>query len=419
MQTPYRRVVVTGMGVISPVGIGLDAFWNGLTTGRSGIRLITQFDASAFPVRLAGEVLDFDASHWLDRKEARRMDRVTHFGLAASLDAVQDAGLSITPENGDRVGVLIGSGIGGLRTLEDQITVLQSRGPDRVSPFLIPMMISDITAGHVSMALGARGPNLAATSACATACHAIGEAGQIIARGDADVMIAGGTEAGVTPVAVAGFAAMRALSTRNDEPERASRPFDINRDGFVLGEGAGILVLEEYEHAVARGARIRAELAGYGLSGDAYHITQPAPNGEGAQRAMRMALKNAGMRAADISYINAHGTSTGHGDIAETQAIKAVFGEETKVVISSTKSMTGHLLGAAGGVESVACLIAMERSMAPPTINLDDPDPECDLDYVPHTARAMEVSATMNNSFGFGGHNATLIFRKVTADPAG
>ncbi len=304
MLKEIRRVAITGMGIVSPVGIGLEAFWSGLTGGRSGIHPITLFDASDFPVRFAGEVHDFDVSQWLDRKEAKRMDRVTHFGVAASLEAVKDASLEITPDIGERVGVLIGSGIGGLRTLEDQIAVLLNRGPDRVSPFLIPMMISDITAGHVSMILGAKGPNFAATSACATACHAIGEAAEIIARGDADVMIAGGTEAAVTTVGVAGFAAMRALSTRNDEPERASRPFDADRDGFVLGEGAGIVVLEEYERAKARGARIYAELAGYGLSADAYHITQPAENGEGAQRAMRMALRNGGLEPGDISYVN-------------------------------------------------------------------------------------------------------------------
>jgi 3-oxoacyl-[acyl-carrier-protein] synthase II len=340
------------------------------------------------------------------------MDRVSHFGVAASLEAVKDASLTITPEMSERVGVLIGSGIGGLRTLEDQIAVLNARGPDRVSPFLIPMMISDITAGHVSMILNAKGPNFAVTSACATACHALGEAAYAITRGDADVMIAGGAEAAVTPIGVSGFAAMRALSTRNDDPEKASRPFDKDRDGFVLGEGAGIVVLEEFEHARARGARIYAELAGYGLSADAYHITQPAENGEGAQRAMRMALKNACMKPADVSYVNAHGTSTGHGDIAETKAIKAVFGEDTRTPVSSTKSMTGHLLGAAGGIESIACLMAIETGTLPPTINLDNPDPECDLDYVPHAARQASVEAAMNNSFGFGGHNATLLFRK-------
>lgn len=413
MQNENRRVVVTGMGVISPVGNGLDAYWDGLTSGRSGIKPITLFDASNFSVRFAGEVADFDASTWLDRKEAKHMDRVSHFGVAAGLDAAKDSGLEITPENRDRVGVLIGSGIGGLRTLEDQFAVLLERGPDRVSPFLIPMMISDITAGHVSMMLGARGPNLAVTSACATACHAIGEAAHMIMRGDADAMIAGGTEAAITPVGVGGFGAMRALSTRNDEPQRASRPFDADRDGFVLGEGAGILMLEDYETAKARGARIYAEVAGYGASADAYHITQPAENGEGAQRAMRMALKKGCLQPEDISYINAHGTSTGHGDIAETKAVKAVFGEDTRVAVSSTKSMTGHLLGAAGGIESVACILAITRSMLPPTINLDNADPECNLDYVPHTARAATVNAAMNNSFGFGGHNATVIFRKV------
>lgn len=412
IQHPYRRVVVTGMGVLSPVGNGLDAYWDGLTSGRSGIGPITLFDAAAFPVRFAGEVKDFDVTQWVDRKEARRMDRVTQLGVAASLDAVKDSGLQITDENRDRVGVFIGSGIGGLRTLEDQIRVLIERGPDRVSPLIIPMMIVDITSGHVSMILGARGPNEAVATACATGNHAIGDAAHIIARGDADVMIAGGTEAAITPIGVAGFANMKALSTRNDAPEKASRPFDVDRDGFVLGEGAGILVLEEREQAIARGARIYAELAGYGLSADAYHITAPAVQGEGAQRAMRMALKNAGMRPEDIGYINMHGTSTGAGDVAESQAIAAVFGD--KVAVSSTKSMTGHTLGAAGGIESVASILAIERKMLPPTINLENQDPECPLDYVPNTARAADIDAAMTNSFGFGGHNATLIFRRPT-----
>jgi len=412
IQTPYRRVVVTGMGVLSPVGNGVPAFWDGLIAGRSGIGPITLFDASAFPVRFAGEVKDFDVTGWVDRKEARRMDRVTQFGVAASLDAVKDSGLEITDENRDRVGVFIGSGIGGLRTLEEQIGVLLERGPDRVSPLIIPMMIVDITSGHVSMQLGARGPNEAVATACATGNHAIGDAAHIIARGDADVMITGGTEAAITPIGVAGFANMKALSTRNDAPEKASRPFDVDRDGFVLGEGAGILVLEEREQAIARGARIYAEIAGYGLSADAHHITQPAAHGEGAQRAMRMALKNAGMKPSDIGYINMHGTSTGAGDVAESQAIEAVFGEGATVAVSSTKSMTGHLLGAAGGIESIASILAITQKTLPPTINLDNQDPECRLDYVPNAAREADVDAAMTNSFGFGGHNATLIFRR-------
>lgn len=407
-----RRVVVTGMGAVTPLGVGLEAYWKGLTEGRSGIGPITLFDASEFPVRFAGEVKDFDPLNWIDKKEARRMDRVTHLGVVASLEAVKDAGLEITDANRDMVGVLIGSGIGGLRTLEDQISVLKERGPGRVTPFLIPMMILDITAGHVSMLLGARGPNEALATACATGNHAIGDAAYVISRGDADVMIAGGTEAACTPIGVAGFAALTALSTRNDDPQKASRPFDKDRDGFVLGEGAGILVLEALEHAVARGARIYAEVAGYGLSADAYHITQPAENGEGAQRAMRMALKRAGLKPDAIGYMNAHGTATGHGDIAETQAIKAVFGPDTRVPVSSTKSMTGHLLGAAGGVESVASIMALHTGILPPTINLDNPDPLCDLDYIPHTARPSKTDAVMTNSFGFGGHNATLIFSR-------
>ncbi|HEY3266427.1 MAG TPA: beta-ketoacyl-ACP synthase II [Armatimonadota bacterium] len=412
MQNLNRRVVITGMGVVSPVGIGLGPFWDGLRNGRSGIKPITLFDATDFRVRFAGEVTDFDVSQWLDRKEAKRMDRVSQFGVAASLEAVKDAGLEITDENRDQVGVFIGSGIGGLRTLEDQIRVLVERGPDRVTPFLIPMMIAGITSGHVSMILNARGPNEAVATACATANHAIGDAAHIIARGDADVMIAGGAEAAITPIGVAGFAAMKALSTRNDDPTRASRPWDRDRDGFVLGEGSGIVVLEERDQAIARGARIYAELSGYGLSADAYHITSPSEHGEGAQRAMRMTLRTAGLQPSEVDYINAHGTSTGHGDIAESQAIQAVFGEDTKVLVSSTKSMTGHLLGAAGGIESVACLLAMQHQEVPPTINLDNVDPACTLDYVPHTARKADLNVTMTNSFGFGGHNATLLFKR-------
>jgi 3-oxoacyl-[acyl-carrier-protein] synthase II len=412
LQNLNRRVVVTGMGVLSPVGNGLDAFWDGLTAGRSGIGPITLFDASDFSVRFAGEVKDFDVAQWLDRKESKRMDRVSQLGVAAALEAVKDSGLAITDDNRDRVGVFIGSGIGGLRTLEDQIRVLIERGPDRVSPFIIPMMIVDMTAGHVSMQLGARGPNEAVVTACATGNNAIGDAAHIIARGDADVMIAGGTEAAITPIGVAGFANMKALSTRNDEPERASRPFDVDRDGFVLGEGAGIVVLEEREAAMARGARIYAEVAGYGLSADAHHITSPAPHGEGAQRAMRMALRSAGMEPSDIGYINMHGTSTGAGDVAESEAIEAVFGEATAPPVSSTKSMTGHTLGAAGGIESVASILAIDRGLLPPTINLENQDPACRLDYVPNTARKVDVDAAMTNSFGFGGHNATLIYRR-------
>jgi 3-oxoacyl-[acyl-carrier-protein] synthase II len=411
IQNLNRRVVVTGMGVVSPVGNGLDPFWDGLTSGRSGIAPITLFDASDFSVRFAGEVKNFDIGEWLDRKESKRMDRVTQFGVAAALDAVKDSGLEITDDNRDRIGVFIGSGIGGLRTLEDQIRVLIERGPSRVSPLIIPMMIVDITAGHVSMLLGLRGPNEAVATACATGNHAIGDAAHIIARGDADVMVAGGTEAAITPIGVAGFANMKALSTRNDAPEKASRPFDVDRDGFVLGEGAGILVLEEREMALARGARIYAEIAGYGLSADAHHITQPAAHGEGAQRAMRMALNTAGMNPGDVGYINMHGTSTETGDIAESEAIQAVFGEDAPPV-SSTKSMTGHALGAAGGIESVATIFAIVHKTLPPTINLDHQDPACPLDYVPNVARAVDVDAAMTNSFGFGGHNATLIFRR-------
>ncbi len=375
------------MGACSPLGIGTNSLWEGLASGRSGIGPITLFDASAFPVRFAGEVSGFEPLNWFDRKEARRMDRCTQFGMVSALEALEDSGFKVTPENRDRVGVVIGSGIGGLATLEEQLAILNSRGPDRVSPFVIPMMIINITAGYVSIAIGARGPNTALATACATGNHAIGEAAEVIARGDADVMVAGGVEAAVTPIGVAGFGNMKALSTRNDDPQRASRPWDRDRDGFVIGEGAGIVVLEEREFAVARGARIYAELSGYGVSADAYHITQPAENGDGAIRAMKMALQSARLEPSDVDYINAHGTSTGLGDVAESKAVQAVFGDDTRVPVSSTKSMTGHLLGAAGGVESIACILALHYSLIPPTINLDNPDEGCVLDYVPHTAR--------------------------------
>lgn len=398
------------MGACSPLGIGTNSLWEGLASGRSGIGPITLFDASAFPVRFAGEVSGFEPLNWFDRKEARRMDRCTQFGMVSALEALEDSGFKVTPENRDRVGVVIGSGIGGLATLEEQLAILNSRGPDRVSPFVIPMMIINITAGYVSIAIGARGPNTALATACATGNHAIGEAAEVIARGDADVMVAGGVEAAVTPIGVAGFGNMKALSTRNDDPQRASRPWDRDRDGFVIGEGAGIVVLEEREFAVARGARIYAELSGYGVSADAYHITQPAENGDGAIRAMKMALQSARLEPSDVDYINAHGTSTGLGDVAESKAVQAVFGDDTRVPVSSTKSMTGHLLGAAGGVESIACILALHYSLIPPTINLDNPDEGCVLDYVPHTARPARLRHVMTNSFGFGGHNATLVF---------
>lgn len=408
-----RRVVVTGMGVISPVGIGVDKFWNSLINGISGISMIESFDTTDFSVKIAGEVKDFNPGDFFDKKEAKRLDRFAQFAVAASIMAVKDANLEITPENANNIGVLIGSGIGGIQTFEEQAELLVTRGPGRISPFFIPMMISNMASGQVSIYTGAKGPNSNAVTACASASTAIGDASEIIKRGDADVMITGGTEAAITRLAIGGFSNMKALSTRNDEPEKASRPFDADRDGFVMGEGAGILVLEEYEHAVKRGARIYAEFAGYGMSGDAYHMTDPAPEGEGAARCMAMALRKAGIKPEEIDYINAHGTSTAKNDKFETSAIKTVFGEHArKLAISSTKSMTGHLLGAAGGIEAIASIMAIVTDTVPPTINYETPDPECDLYYVPNKAEKRTVNMALSNSLGFGGHNATLIFKK-------
>lgn len=408
-----RRVVVTGMGVISPVGIGVDKFWNSLINGVSGISKIESFDTTDYSVKIAGEVKEFNPGDFFDKKEARRLDRFAQFAVAASIMAVKDANLEITPENADHIGVLIGSGIGGMQTFEEQAELLVTRGPGRISPFFIPMMISNMASGQVSIYTGAKGPNSNAVTACASASTAIGDASEIIKRGDADVMITGGTEAAITRLAIAGFSNMKALSTRNDEPEKASRPFDADRDGFVMGEGAGILILEEYEHAVKRGARIYAEFAGYGMSGDAYHMTDPAPEGEGAARCMAMALRKAGMKPEEIDYINAHGTSTAKNDKFETIAIKSIFGEHAqKLAVSSTKSMTGHLLGAAGGIEAIASIMAIITDTVPPTINYETPDPECDLYYVPNKAEKRTVNVALSNSLGFGGHNATLIFKK-------
>jgi 3-oxoacyl-[acyl-carrier-protein] synthase II len=404
-----RRVAVTGIGAICPVGIGVPVIWEGLIAGRSGIKPITTFDVSAYTTRFAGTVDGFDPADWLDPKEARRMSRFQQFAVAAADEAIADSGLVIDESNADRVGVIVGSGIGGLSTMEEQTAVLLERGPSRVSPFLVPMMIVDLAAGHISIRHGARGINYAPVSACATGNHAIGEAGEAIRRGDADAIIAGGFDCGVTPLGLAGFASARALSTRNDDPAGASRPFDAGRDGFVMGEGGGILVLEEWESARARGAHIHAELLGYGATADAHHITAPAPDGSGARRAMLAALAQSGRAPSAIGYINAHGTSTPLGDKAETGAIKEVFGQDAPAV-SSTKSMTGHLLGGAGALEAVVCVLAIERGVLPPTINLNDPDPECDLDYVPNVAREVSIDAAMSNSFGFGGHNATLLF---------
>ncbi|AZR72750.1 beta-ketoacyl-[acyl-carrier-protein] synthase II [Anoxybacter fermentans] len=410
-----RRVVVTGMGVVSPVGIGVDNFWNSLVNGVSGIDYIESFDTTDFPVKIAGEVKDFDPSDYFERKEAKRLDRFAQFAIVAALMAMKDANLELTSDIAERAGVLIGSGIGGMQTFEEQARIMFTKGPRRISPFFIPMMISNIASGQVSIYTGAKGPNSNAVTACASGSTAIGDASEIIKRGDADIMITGGSEAAITPLAIAGFSNMKALSTRNDEPKRASRPFDAERDGFVMGEGCGILILEELEHAKKRGANIYGELIGYGMSGDAYHITDPAPEGEGAARCMQMALNKAGIDPSEIDYINAHGTSTPKNDKFETMAIKKVFGEHAyKLAVSSTKSMTGHLLGAAGAIEAIACLMAIKTDTVPPTINYENPDPECDLYYVPNKAEKRTVNVALSNSLGFGGHNATLIFKKYT-----
>jgi len=410
-----RRVVVTGLGLITPLGRGVEKTWNALCAGKSGIRRITKFDPSGHTCQIAGEVTDFDPADYIEKKEIKKMDTFIHYAVAASQMAVDDAGFKVTPENADRVGAYIGSGIGGLPAIEAFHKVLLEKGPDRVSPFFIPMVIINLASGQVSMRLGARGPNSCAVTACATGNHCIGDAFRLIERGDADVMIAGGAEAAITPLCVAGFASARALSTRNDEPERASRPFDKERDGFVLGEGAGVLVLEELALARRRGARIYAEILGYGMTADAYHITAPPEDGHGAVRCMRRALEDAGLPPAAIGYVNAHATST-MADRIETNAIKQVFGDHAcRLAVSSTKSMTGHLLGAAGGVEAVFSVLAIHRGILPPTINQEVPDPECDLDYVPNVARRAEVHAVLSNSFGFGGVNACLIFSRCTA----
>jgi 3-oxoacyl-[acyl-carrier-protein] synthase II len=407
------RVVITGMGAITPLGNDVETFWRNVVAGRSGVGPITLFDASAMKTRIAAEVKGFDPEAWFGRKEARRMDRYAQFALAATQQALQDARLDPAHVDRERVGVILGTGIGGIGALVQGVETLMTRGPDRISPFMVPMMLADTAPGLIAIAYGFRGPNMAVVTACASGTNAIGEAMHLIRRGDADVVIAGGAEASILPVAVAAFNVMGAISTRNEEPERASRPFDRTRDGFVMGEGAGILILERLEHARARGARIYAEVVGYGTSADAYHITAPLENGEGAALAMRRALADAGLSPRDIDYINAHGTSTPLNDKSETQAIKAVFGEAAyDVPISSTKSMIGHLLGAAGAVEAIVCIRAITDGVIPPTINYEHPDPECDLDYVPNVARRRPVRTAMSNSFGFGGHNACVIFRR-------
>jgi 3-oxoacyl-[acyl-carrier-protein] synthase II len=412
MRAFERRVVVTGIGLVTPVGVGTEANWSALIAGQSGIGPITRFDATDYPVRIAGEVKGFEPEAYMERKEARKMDRFIQFAIAASRMAADDSGV-LASADPERVGVLIGVGLGGLETLEEGFEVVSTKGPRRVSPFTIPKLIANLAPGHVSMMFNAKGPNLSSVSACATGAHSVGDAARLIAMDDADVMFAGGAEATITRLGIAGFAAMRALSTRNDEPERASRPFDIGRDGFVSAEGAGVLMLEERSHALARGARIYAEILGYGQSSDAFHMTRPPPDGEGAQRAMRLALRDAGLAPEAVNYINAHGTSTPHGDEIESLAIRKVFGEHAdRLVVSSTKSMTGHLLGAAGAVEAALCALAIQRGIVPPTINLEQPDPDCDLDYVPNIAREVPVSVALSNSFGFGGTNVSLVLGK-------
>jgi 3-oxoacyl-[acyl-carrier-protein] synthase II len=409
-----RRVVVTGLGVVTPLGHDLNTFWQNLITGQCGIDKISSFDATPFDTQIAGEVKNFDpAPAFPSPKEVRRADRYSQFGVYAAWSALKDSGLDLEKENCDEIGAFIGSGIGGLATTTEQHKILLERGPGRLSPFMIPMLISNMASGIVSMYFNLRGPNFATCSACATANHAIGEAWRTIKMGDAQVMFAGGAEAAIVPVGIGGFCAMRAMSTRNDDPKHASRPFDKDRDGFVMGEGAGIIVLEELEHAKKRGANIYCEISGYGNTADAHHLTSPSPGGEGAARCMKMALRTGGLNLTDVSYVNAHGTSTPQGDICETQAIKSVFGDHAKkLCVSSTKGATGHMLGAAGAVEMAACALAIKNSIVPPTINLQNPDPECDLDYVPNTAREMPVNAIVNNSFGFGGHNSTIAAKK-------
>ncbi len=407
-----RRVVVTGLGVVSPVGTGHDTFWSALLRGTSGVGRVSSFDPTGFATKIAAEVHDFDPSTFMDRKEARRNDRFVQFAYAAARMALDDAHLAITPANAARIGVLIGSGIGGAVTWEAQHRTLMERGPDRVSPFFIPMIIVNMASGVTSILTGAKGPSNCVVTACATGGNAIGDAARMIQRGEADAMLAGGTEAAITELSMAGFCSMKAMSTRNDDPQGASRPFDATRDGFVMGEGAGVVVLETLEHAEARGAHIYAELIGYGVTSDAYHITQPDPEGDGAYRSMAAAIADAGVAPEEIDYINAHGTSTPYNDRLETLAIKRVFGAHApRLAISSTKSMTGHLLGAAGGVEFIACVLALRDQILPPTINYRQADPDCDLDYVPNTARPARVRTMMSNAFGFGGHNAILIVR--------
>ncbi len=409
-----RRVVITGMGTVSPLGLNLQETWSNAIAGKSGIDRIASFNPEAFDCQIAGEVKSFNPDLYIHKKEQKKMDTFIFYSMAASQMAIEDSGLDFQKTNNERIGVYIGTGIGGLPGIERTHDVLRERGPSRITPFFIPMVISNLASGHVAMKYGLKGPNLSLSTACATGAHALGEAAKYIQEGLCDIMVAGGTESTVCPLAIGGFSAMKALSTRNETPKIASRPFDKDRDGFVLGEGAGVLVLEDYEHASKRGAKIYGELTGYGSSCDAYHLTNPSEGGEGAARSVQMALKSSGLNASEIQYVNAHGTSTPVGDIAETQALKRALGDAAKKVwVSSTKSMTGHLLGAAGALESIFCLMAIKTGTVPPTINLDHPSPECDLDYVPHAARSGKITHVMNNSFGFGGTNCTVIFSKI------
>ncbi len=416
MEWMKRRVVVTGLGLITPLGTGIQKTWEGICKGASGIDRITAFDTSESPVQIAGEVKDFNAEDFIERKEIKKMDVFIQYALSAGSMAIEDAGLKITEENADRVGVIVGAGIGGIQTIERYHSVLLENGQRRISPFFIPMLITNLAAGQISMRFGARGPNSCVTTACAAGTHAIGDSFKIIQRGDADAMIAGGSESAITPLTIAGFANMKALSSRNDTPQKASRPFDVERDGFVIAEGAGIVVLEELEVALARRAKIYAEVTGYGMTADAYHMTAPDPEGRGVVNCMRMALRDAGIAPEAVNYINAHGTSTPYNDKHETSAIKHVFGEHAhQLAVSSTKSMTGHLLGAAGGVEAAFCALALSEGIIPPTINYEHPDPECDLDYVPNHARHIDLENVLSNSFGFGGTNACIVLKKYIA----
>ncbi len=408
-----RRVVITGLGMVSPVGLNVSDSWGNVLAGKSGIAPLTHFDVSKYSVRFGGSVRDFDITDYISAKDAKKMDLFIHYGLAAGIQAIRDSGLEVTEENAERIGVAIGSGIGGLTGIEKGHNSILKVGPRRISPFFVPSNIINMISGNLSIIYGMKGPNYAITTACATATHSIGDASRLIEYGDADVMVAGGAEMATSVTGLGGFAAARALSTRNDDPEAASRPWDKDRDGFVLSDGAGVVVLEEYEFAKARGANIYAEVIGFGMSGDAYHMTSPSKGGEGAARCMKLAIKNAGINVDDVDYINAHGTSTPMGDVGETQAVKSAFGDHAyKLAVSSTKSMTGHLLGAAGGIEAIFSALSLRDQVAPPTINLDNPDPECDLDFVPGEARKMKIDIVMSNSFGFGGTNGTLIFRK-------